>query len=488
MKRKRFALALLAAVLAAGTALAYLPPSPVQNLLHAASGPADLRARLVAHADSASANALDAGEAWYFAGSSWARAGKPDSALAAFRRAWSLRANPEDALAMVDVMLAKGSPAYADSARELLEPVMAEHAAAGGPVIDEMRLRDAWLRAVRGDAAGVRTALAPRTGLLVRPRTEIPNRALWAGRFAPLALQLSNDDTAWRLISPIVVATRGHDPYTSRLAREAATGRPFAGTYEQWLAQACAEADSAETAPLKPWRVRALAVRAEDGAALHAWLAPGPAGAAFAVLAAPPESRALLESDSLLVQLRRSGLTVVVLEPRGVRRSASAANPSSVMWIGHEEAVQRRLARDLGHALTAAARATGVAAPRALAVGTGPTSLAAVLACGADTRYRAVLLAGPDIAPVDRGWLRASLARSGAPVFFETGPEDVTGNEAVDRIVAALPAKQSRVADAQSPGRGAALFRAGPAEGARVAAWLKDALKPRPATPPAPPR
>jgi hypothetical protein len=486
--RPRLAAPLAALALAAGTALAFIPPTPVQNLLYAASGPSDLRARLVAHADSASADALDAGEAWYYVGVSWARAGQPDSALAAFRRAQALRANPEDAIATADLLLATGSRDDADSAKAMLAPVESEFAVRGGPFAEELRLRTAWVRAMQGDANALRSAIAPRTGALFRPRTEIPNRALWAGRFATLALSLGNDDAAWRLIAPVVVTTRGLDPFTSRLAREASAGRPFEGSFDRWLAAACARADSVETAALRPLRVRPLVVRAEDGTALRAWLVPGPAGAAIAVVTAPVDPEAAVACDSLVTQLRRARLAVALLEPRGVRGSASQKDPSPVHWLGHEEAAQRRLARDLGAALAAAARAAGTPAARGLAVGVGPAAMSAVLAAESDPRFRAVLLAGPEIAAVDRGWLRASLARSGAPVFFETGPEGMRDNEAVDRIVAALPPRQVRVADARAPGGGAALFRAGAAEGARVAAWLKDALSPPRATPPARPR
>lgn len=478
----------LAGLAAAAAALAYLPPSPVQNLLFAGNSPADLRVRLLAHADSAANAPLDAGEAWHFAGRSWARGGSADSALVAYLRAHRLRANIEDAIAAADLLLATGTRADADSARALLAPVLVELAGTGGGVAEEVRLRDAWVRAMTGDVEALRTAVAPRTGVLFRPHTDLPNRALWAGRFAPIALAVGNDDAAWRLVSPLAVASRGRDPFLTRLAREASAGRPFAGSFDQWLAAACRRADSLETAALRRHGVKPLAVRAADGVALHAWYVPGRPGAAIAVVAAPAEQEDAIACDSLLVQLRRAGLALAVLDPRGVRGSASEKDPSPVHWLGHEEAVARQLARDMGAALTAAARAGGVSAPRALAVGPGANALAAVLACGADPRFRAVLLAGPDIASVDRGWVRASLARSATPAFFETGPEDVTGNEAIDRIVAALPAAQTRVVDSRAPGRGAALFRAGPTEGARVAAWLTGALKPRPATPPARPR
>ena len=483
MIRTRFAAALALALLPA-TAVA-APSTPVQDLLLAGAGPADVRARLVAHADSARADALSAGEAWYWAGASWARSGRPDSALAAFARARVLRGNPEETLAAVDVLVARGAGADLDSAAALLAPLAAQPL---GGLADEVAVRDAWLRVQRGDAAALTPLADPKRSPLLRPHAFVANRALWAGRFAPLALAAGHGDAAWRLVSPLAVATRGGDPGLARLARAASAGQPTGTDYDGWIRSACVRADTAELAAIRALGARPLAVRAEDGAALHAWYVPGPRGAVIAAVIAPADGDAAAACDSLVTHLRRARLAVVLLEPRGVRRSASAAAPAALLRAGGEEAAQRRLARDLGHALGAAARAAGGRAPRGLAVGTGTDAMAAVLAAVADARFRAVLLSGPEIAPVDRGWLRASLAASGLPAYFETGPENVLENIVIDRIVGELPPGQFRVADSRSRGRGAELFRGGPAEGARLAAWLNGALQRPRATPPARPR
>ena len=492
MKPLRFAAVAVPVALAAqvatftvwATAAFALAPTPVQNLLLAGRNPADLRARLLAHADSVRTNGIDAGEAWYHAGLSWARGGSGDSALVVFERARAVRGNVEETVAAVDVLLARGAGPDLDSATALLAPVLQQPGAGG----DEVMLRDAWIRARRGDSAALVTVADLRRSPLFRPLSLVANRALWAWRFAPLALAAGAGEAAWRMVSPLAVATRGRDAGIAGLARSASVGRSLGTGFDSWLTSACARADTVELATIRRLGGKPLAVKAEDGAVLNAWYVPGPPGAAIAVVTAPAGSEQAAACDSLVTQLRRARLAVALLEPRGVRRSASATEPPALLRTGREEADQRRLARDLRHALTAAGRAAGVAAPRSVMVGVGPDVMAAVLASAADARVQAVVLAGPEIAPGDRGWLRETLAVSGVPAFFETGPDNITQNLEIDRIVAALPPAQCRVADSRSRGHGAALFRAGPEEGARLAGWISGTLKKPRATPPAPPR
>lgn len=477
-------LALLARDLVRAAAATAAEPSPVQNVLLAARNPADLRARLLAHADSVRADGIDAGEAWYHAGLSWARGGAGDSALAAFERARAVRGNFEETLAAVDVLLARGADPDLDSAAALLAPVLQQPGAGG----DEAMLRDAWIRARRGDPAALQTVADLRRSPLFRPQSMVSNRPLWAWRFAPLALGAGSGEAAWRMVSPLAVATRGRDATVSGLARAASVGRSLGTGFDAWLASACVRADTVELAAIRGLGARPLAVKAEDGAVLNAWYVPGPPGAAIAIVTAPAGSEQAAACDSLVTQLRRARFAVALLEPRGVRRSASASQPAALLRTGREEADQRRLARDLRHALTAAGRAAGVAAPRSVLVGVGPDAMAAVLASAADGRVQGVVLAGPEIAPGDRGWLRETLAVSGVPAFIETGPDNVPQNLEIDRIVAALPPAQCRVADSRWRGHGAALFRAGPEEGARLAGWISGVLKKPRATPPAAPR
>jgi hypothetical protein len=478
----------LACFLAEAEAALAPPPTPTQALLFAGTAPPDLRRRLLAHADSAAANPADAGEAWYFLGRSWARGGQPDSALAAFDRARALRGNPEDVMAVADLLLTRGARDDAARALGVLQAGRPDLMRGSPRAVLDFQLLDAWARALTGDPEAVMGLLKPRMGALARPHPESVDDALWAKRLAPIALERGERDGAWRLIEPPLLFTRGRDAALLALAREASLGRVAPAEFDAWLAQACARADSAERFPWARLGIRALAVRAEDGAALHAWLLPGRAGAPLAIVALPPEPGGTATCDSLVIQLRRAGLAVALLDPRGSRNSASAACESPEAWRGREEAFQRRLARDLGLVRVAAARAAAADPTRAVVVGVGHTAMAAVLAAESDSRLRAVLLAGPAIEMVDRGWVRASLAASGAPVFFETGPADIVGNEGIETIAAELPARQVRVADARAGGYGAELFRAGPAEGRRFADWFKDALKTPRATPPSRPR
>ncbi len=481
MTRLRLALTAFA-LLAAATAGAE-PVTPVRHLLLQAHDPADLRARLRAFADSAGPG-LDAGEAWYHLGVSLVRGGKIDSALVAFARARAVRGDAKEAIAAIDARIARSADGDLDSAAALTASLLPT---ASGGFAEALRLRDAWLRGLRGDLAAARPLFDLRRSPLFRPYSTLADRPLWASRIAPLAVGAGDLQAAWRLLAPLAIETRGRDPGIARLAGSVAARLSLGTTWDRWIAAACAKADTLALGPMWTLGAKRVDVGAEGGATLAGWLATGPRGAPIAVVAAPADDDAVAACDSLLVQLHRGGLSVALFEPRGVRGSGGAAEPALLRASG-QEAAQRQLAADYASVLTAVARAAGVTSPRGVFVGVGPDAMAAVLAAGRDARVRAVLLAGPEIAPEDAGWLRGSLAASGVPAFFETGPEGILENLTVDHVVAALPPAQTRVADARAPGHGAALFRGGPAEGERFAGWLSDELKRPRATPPSRPR
>lgn len=484
-------------VLAAGllaTFAAFPPPAraaapdevttPVRELLLASRDPDDLRARLRAFADSAGDASLDAGEAWLRLGDSWARAGEIDRALEAYGRARAVTNGPEEILDLVDLRLARRASGDLDSAAALLAPLRG----GGGGLADRVLVRDGWLRALRGDAVALGAVLAPRRSPLFRPRSPLRDRPLWAMRFAPLAIAAGEGQAGWDLVAPLAVATRGRDPEIRRLARDASAGRLPGTTFDDWLAAACAHADSAILAVPRALGAKPLAVDAGDGTTLPGWFVPGAVGAPLAVVALPVDDEAAVACDSLFVQLHRAGIAQVLFEPRGVRGAIGPSAPPALLRPSGDGTAERQLALDYARVLAAGARAAKSRAPRGVMVGVAGDAMAAVLGAAAEPRAAAVLLVGPVIAPVDRGWLRATIGDAGLPVFFETGPEDLLENLVVDRIVAALPPALTRVADARVPGHGAALFRAGPAEGARFAGWLSDLPKRPRATPPPPRR
>lgn len=479
---RRLATLLLVSSLAASAALAYLPLSPVQNILDHGTHPADLRARLVAHRDSVAAtDSLGAAEAWYWLGVSHERSGNRDSALAAYRHAYAVRANNEDALALVDLLLLRGTRADGAEAARLIEPLRARFASERTPQGASIRLRAAWAAAVAGDPdAGCRAALERPTDLLA-PKTPATQLALWTARFAPLLLARGHATEGAALLSRALASSRCRDTALVRLAQAHGIAIPPAATIAR-------RADSSLAASAAGAPLRALAVRAKDGARLGVWLLRTKPGAPLALLVLSPEAETFAGADSLIAQLYRAGIAVAIVDPRGSRSSASAAAPYPHAWLAKDDAFQQRLALDLSAAIAPASTAMRTNPARVCVIAEGSLAMAAALVARDDARVREIVLAGAAPSGAERGWLVATLAASRAPVFFQQGPEDVYGNEIVDRIAALLPSRQVRVADSQWTGRGFPLFRAGAKAGERLTSWMADEWTSRPATPRARPR
>lgn len=480
-----FAFALLIPAFAAPAA-AYMPPSPVQNLLYRAKDPVDLREQLRAHRDSVAAtDPLDAGEAWYWLGVSHSRSGELEPAIEAFRKSFAIRGNREDLVALCDALLLKGGRTAGEEANRLIEPLRPEYEGDRTPSGAVMRLRASYARALVGDVTAACAGATMRRTDLLAPRARFAAWPLWASRFAPLLAGAGMAPESWTLMAPLLTASRGRDTSLVKLAGVTLSGRPFTGPLDQFVARESRRADSLLANVLPFAAARRVAVRASDGATLTAWAIPAGARAPLAIVVVSPDAPTFAEADSLLAQLRRSGFAVALLDPRGSRGSASAAAPLPHSWLGREDAFQRRLAQDLAAAIAPAVAATKADPSRVCVITEGTCALGAALAARADGRIRALLLASATPSGAERGWLRAALAEAAVPVFFQQGPEDVTGNEVMDRIASLLPPRLVRVADSQSGGSGLALFRAGPAVGQRFSDWVRDQWKSRPATPPA---
>lgn len=489
MKRTFASLLLLATLLLLSLpvpASAYSPPSPVQNLLFRAKDPADLRAQLRAHRDSvAEGDVLDAAEAWYWLGVSHSRSSQLDSAITAFRRCCAIRGNDEDVWALNDLLLQRARRDDGVEAARLMEPVRLALEGDRGPRGAAVRLRAAWALAVAGDVAGACSGVLARRTDLLAPREKPPSWSLWASRFAPALFAGGHSADGWSLLAPLLAASRGRDSALVALARSARADRPFAGESDAFIANVAARADSQLAASVPGTTLRRIVVRADDGARLTAWALPAAPRSPLVILVLAPEATSFADADSLVAQLHRTGMSVALLDPRGSRGSTTSAFALPLVWAGHEDALQRRLARDIVAAIAPSVQATGADPARVCVATEGPLVVAAALAAAADTRVRALLLAGATPSGAERGWLRETLAAASVPVFFLQGPEDVYGNEVMDRIASLLSPRLVRVADSQSGGRGVALFRAGPASAKRLTDWLGYQWTSRPATRPA---
>lgn len=348
-----------------------------------------------------------------------------------------------------------------------------------------MRLRAAYARALMGDATAACAGVTMRRTDLLAPRARFAAWPMWASRFAPLLAGGGNG--AGKLDADGAAA--------GGIARPRYFARPVGRRHGVGAAVHRATRDvpdarvPARGLPAREHRARRD--RPEGGRAPVRWREPrgvGDSGRRAGSARADrrlPHAPAFADADSLLTELRRAGIAVALLDPRGSRGSASAASPWPHSWLGREDAFQRRLALDVSAAIAPALAATGADPARVCVITEGSCAMGAALAARGDSRIRALLLASAAPSGAERGWLRATLADAAVPVFFQQGPEDVTGNEVMDRIASLRPPRLVRIADSQSGGSGLALFRAGPATGQRFSDWVRGQWKARPATPPA---
>jgi pimeloyl-ACP methyl ester carboxylesterase len=148
-------------------------------------------------------------------------------------------------------------------------------------------------------------------------------------------------------------------------------------------------------------------------------------------------------------------------------------------WFDREALLQARVALDVRDAMRSVARTARVDTARYVVVGVGPTVTMAVEAALVDPRVKALLLVSPAPAPVDRGLVRASLARLHMPVFFQIGPERSTATYRItDVFYRAGNQPASRVVETRMGGTHLAQFQNDPELARRLLAWLDVTLRP----------
>lgn len=486
MKRLLGTLLLLMVLLTPALSQAARPLTRPQILVWDHAAPTELRRALRAYADSAaqgdSQARLDAGEALQFLGNSYERDGLPDSALVAYRRAVALRGNRQERLAYVDLLLTRGTAEAVREARGAMVDELSQALGEPPSVLAHLHARNAWVLARDGQPDSALSAVTD--GAL--PLAREPQ---WAKRFARIALDAGREDLAWRIALPAAVRSRGTDTVAMELLRRSATTGGPTMDAPGVVAREVAKRDTNDTRLRFALGARRVIVRTADRFPLTVTFVPALATSRprVALLIAQPGDT-LAAFDSLVVQMARGGIAVAILDPRGARGSVAASAPGTDAALGHERAWLERTARDARETLDALVRLKLVAPSRAMIGATGAVALAAARAAELDARFAAVMLVAPAPAPVDRGALRAALARSQARLFVQVAPEDVETMLFADRLAESLPIQQTRVADTGLGGRGAAIFRADPKAVGRVLSWWKDVPLRRPAPPPARPR
>jgi tetratricopeptide (TPR) repeat protein len=487
---RRIALTLALLLLSAPTVRAEMPAARALVLLTAARSAPDLRSKLLAYSDSARATDHNgAGEAQFYAGQSYERAGRADSAIVCFQAAVDLRGATEETLALVDALLARRSPGDLARAQTILGPLEAQ-GRGNRELHTPAQARLAWVLELGGhsDSAGV----------LFSPLVaELSSSPEWRYRMGRVAVANHDLRTAAELLIPNAVLSRRSDREVVELLDKVGKDGGHARSINAEVAAQVRARDAAEAVMIKRWRGVRGQFPARDGFMLGGIAVPasgrrqvGTRPRAAVIVVAPEDSLPLY--DSLTVALSRSGIAVMLLDPRGSGWSVGPACPLHDAWTGNEQAMQTRVARDVRVAVQALAQATPADSTRYLVIGAGTATAIAVEAAELDRRARALLLVSPLPDAAERAPMLGRVGRLQLPVFLQSAPEDDFAVPLFsDALYQAGNHSASRVADATSEGRGAAQFRADDRLMKRFTEWLASALPPRsapPSTRPAPRR
>ena len=475
-------------LLAAAPATAATPSSArIRALLARSGSPAELRARLLAYADSAVAagDAVGASEAFGHAGESFRRETRPDSAILCQRRALELESAEPRLFALADQLLLRGAPA------DLAEAVGRLEAARTPAVHPQILGRLAWSRFLQGRPDTADAIFAPIAQHLL-PHPE------WRYRMARVALERRDYRRAGDLLLPNAVRTRGTDDEVVGMLQRIGDAAEMTERLQQEVRRQVLLGDRPLLDLARQLGGSLVTFDASDGFTLGGLLLPAPSPARSRrpllaiVLLAPSDSLPL--GDSLAVALRRHGITSLLLHPRGSGLSAGPFCPSPESWFDREALLQARVARDVGEAARWAAAGGRVDTTRYLVVGVRASAPMAVEAATLDPRVKALLLVSPLPALVDWGTMAARLGRLRLPVFFQIGADDLYDSfRLIDPLYQAGDRGASRVVESHMPGSGLAQFRHDPRLAQRFLEWLDAAFKPRgrrgspPPTRPAPP-
>ena len=451
--------------------------TPLQAALAGATGPADLRARLVAYAGGVEkTDPNSAGEAWHWVGESWRRGANLDSTIAAYRRANTLRGTFDDRYVLADALLQRVAPGDIDEALKIVQASLPEAQAESHEVAVHYSALLAWGKLLAGDLESSRNDFAS----LERDLTRDP---LWRYRCGRAVLTGPDTPRAIQLLRPLAVASRGQAQDVMELLQRAADRLGQTAMLDQDLAQRMQARDDIEEKIVTAIHGRRVKFAANDHFPLSGVLleAAGPGRHRPAVVMMAPEDT-LADFDSLGVALRESGFHTLLVAARGSGWSVGPTCPLPYSWEGREELLMRQTGRDTRDAVRAIALSAKTDTSGVVLVVSRSLALAGAQAAAQDRRVRALVLLSPNPDPVERGELVATLAKRKIPVFIQQTIEDFPNAEITDAAYHASAESASRVSDGHSGGHGAIAFKLDPRVTPRFRQWLTDALNssPRP--------
>jgi len=459
---------------------------PLEVILDTSANGVALRPRLLAFADSvAPSDPALASQAVAWAGLSFARDGAPDSAIACYERASAIDSSEERRVDLAKALMMRLAASDGVRAREVLRPVQPLRPEQPSNFHASLQGLFAWSHYLAGRPDSAARLFRPNEAWLSRHQE-------WRYRMACVAFALGDWQRAVILLTPLAVASRTFDSDVMDMLNQSAEKMQVRRQLQTMLVQEMLKRDRVEQELLTELGARRVGFRGTDGFPLGGTVLArrgGSRGRAAIVVVAPGDTLALY--DSLAVGLRRMGLAVMLLDPRGSGRSVAPSCPLADSWRGREVQMQAAVAGDVAAAAAALARDVGSDSTQYLVVGVGETGPIAVQAAARAPGVRAVMLVSPSASAADRGPLRAAVATLKPPIYFQTSGEDLSSKDLINTLYEATNPRASRVADSGSFGTGATIFRHDPKIFGRFKLWLSETWPPRAApraTPPSRPR
>ena len=468
--------ALCLALLLPVVALAGLIPAPpaIVAMWEGANGAAVRdslrRYASIGEAPGASASTrLEGGEAAWWMGVQDARAGRADSALAQWRRAWTLRGDFDEGFALVDALLLRAGQGDLDEAYGVAA-VLADQSRLGMPRrAPEAHARLAWTLHLRGRTDSAIAIAREWCGA-------IQHRPLWTRRLTELQLAAGDTLAAWKWLVALSARTRGQHSETEAQLRAAQRALRYSDERRTVSVNLIRDpVNASEAAFVEGLRSGFQSLRAPDGFAVRYIPVPAAAGAARQprVLLVLSPTDTLPAVDTLAASLAARGHAVTLLPPRGTFGALSATVTGPEVWAGRESEWFKVTTTDAGRVMDAQSRKGGAPAGWIVAAAGDMAPVALALA-RARKDVKSMLLVAPHLPLVEVAEFRARLSATRQRTFIQVGPEEPQSLETADLISRFTPPGQVRVADSGREGKGAALFRADSQILGRYFAWLEE--------------
>jgi len=417
------------------------------------------------------AKKLEAGEAAWWLGVQHARAGRSDSALAAWRRAIALRGEFDEGFALIDELFRRGGGANVDEAYRVAETFAAQ-APSGMPTrVPEAQARLAWALELRGHADSALTAVRPWSDALRR-------KSAWTRRLATIELAAGDSVSAWRSLTQLSARTRQREAAVESLVVRTQRTLSYSDERRQitmdLLLSATAEGERRFVSSLS---ARPETLKAKDGFVVRWFRVPAAAPARTPVLFVLAPEDSLVAADSLTAALAAAGHPVVLLAPRGSYGAFGPGVYGPEAWAGRTEAFVSTEAEDAARVMDLLVQRHAVPAGGWIVGAAGECAPVPLALARARHDVRALLLVAPRLPVVEVAEYRARLRAAGTRTFVQVAPEEPSAMELADLLARQTAPGQVRVADSNDRGHGVAIFRADAKVAQRFFAWLEEQPK-----------